>query len=66
MAAGIGIGFSLDRLIERHDDLVALDIETGSPSLPVWLVVHREIRTVPSIRQVYDALGAALGSMLRS
>ena len=65
VAAGLGIGFALEPVIERHPGLVALDVATGLPTLPVWLAVHREIRTVPAIRRVYDVLGAALESMLR-
>ena len=65
VAAGLGIGFSLDRVVARHPDLVALDVATGLPTMPVWLAVHREIRTVPAIRRVYDALGEALGALLR-
>lgn len=62
--AGLGIGFSPDRLIARHDDLVALTVDPGLPMLPVWLTVHREIRTAPAIREVFDELASSLKAML--
>ena len=62
--AGLGIGFSLDGVIARHADLVALPMDPGLPTLPVWLTVHREIRTAPAIRQVFDELGASLKEAL--
>ncbi len=62
--AGLGIGFSLDRLIERHEELVTLDIDPGLPTLPAWLTVHREIRTAPAIRLVYDELARFLKETL--
>jgi DNA-binding transcriptional LysR family regulator len=34
------------------------------PPLPMWLAVHREIRTNPRIRAVYDFLAEALPARL--
>ena len=34
------------------------------PALPMWLVVHREIRGNPRIRAVYDMLAEALPRVL--
>ncbi len=34
------------------------------PPLPMWLAVHREIRSNPRIRTVWDALAAALPEAL--
>jgi hypothetical protein len=34
------------------------------PSLPMWLAVHREIRTNASIRRVFDYLASALPATL--
>lgn len=62
--AGLGIGFSLDGVIRRHADLVELPIDPGLPILPVWLTVHREIRTAPAIRQVFDELATSLKEAL--
>jgi DNA-binding transcriptional LysR family regulator len=39
--------------------------ELPMPSLPVWLTVHREIRTSPRIRAVYDFLGTAVPQALQ-
>jgi DNA-binding transcriptional LysR family regulator len=34
------------------------------PPIPIWLPVHREIRTSPRIRAVYDFLAAAIPKAL--
>jgi len=34
------------------------------PTLPIWLVVHREIRTSARIRAVYDFLGKVVPQSL--
>ena len=54
--AGVGVGFLVDYLFEQDDDLVQLPIELPIPGLPVWLAVHREIRSTPRIRYVFDSL----------
>lgn len=60
--AGIGIfpQFVADRLPEVEPVLTA----TPLPSLPVWLVVHREISANPAIRSVYDFLAHAISRQL--
>jgi DNA-binding transcriptional LysR family regulator len=63
--AGLGIGFFADSLARRDAGLVAVLPEVG-PHLPVWLVVHNEIRGNPAIRAVYDFLGAELERELAS
>ena len=62
--AGLGIGFSPSHAIDRFDEVVNVPVELPLPTLPLWLVVHREIRTVPRIRAVYDALGVLLRDAL--
>jgi len=57
--AGLGIGFFADSLARCDPALVALLPGVG-PLLPVWLVVHNEIRGNPAIRTVYDFLAAEL------
>jgi len=59
--AGLGIGFSPSHAIDRCSDVVALPVNLPLPVLPLWLVVHREIRTTPRIRQVYDELVKLMG-----
>jgi DNA-binding transcriptional LysR family regulator len=56
--AGLGIGFVADYLLRTDADVVAVLPELPLPELPIWLTVHREIRTSRKIRAVYDFLAA--------
>ena len=62
--AGLGIGFIADYVGRADNDLVPLLPMLKLPALPMWLAVHREIRTSQRIRQVYDFLGNALPGLL--
>jgi DNA-binding transcriptional LysR family regulator len=62
--AGLGIGFLADYVARAHPDLISILPMLKLPTLPVWLVVHREIRTSQRIRQVYDFLAAAIPAAL--
>ncbi len=62
--AGVGIGFITDYLARNDPDLVRIVPQIKAAPLPLWLAVHREIRTSPRIRKVYDALASAIPSML--
>ena len=62
--AGLGIGFIADYVGRADDDLVSLLPMLKLPALPIWLAVHREIRTSQRIRQVYDFLGNTLPALL--
>lgn len=54
--AGAGIGF-LARYLARHsEDLLPVLPALPIPPLPMWLVVHREIRSNPRIRAVWEHL----------
>ena len=55
--AGIGIGFVADYVARTDADVIAILPTLRIPALPVWLAVHREIRTSKRIRAVYDFLG---------
>lgn len=59
--AGLGIGFIAD-YVARTDADVAPVLPGGLrlPVLPMWLAVHREIRTNLRIRAVYDFLAETL------
>lgn len=59
--AGMGIGFIASYMARTDPDVV--QVLTGQlrvPPLPMWLAVHREIRTSKRIRAVYDFLAEAL------
>lgn len=58
--AGLGVGFVPDYLARTDSRLVALLPALKIPPLPIWLTVHREIRTSRRIRAVYDFLAAAV------
>lgn len=62
--AGLGIGFCPSHAIDSVPDVVSVPVELDLPVLPMWLVVHREIRTAARIREVYDALGSLLPARL--
>ncbi len=59
--AGLGIGFAADYVARSQPDISAvLGGVLKIPPLPMWLVVHREIRSNPRIRSVYDFLATEL------
>lgn len=62
--AGLGIGFVANYLLHNDPLLVQVLPELPLPSLPVWLVVHREIRTSRRIRAVLDFLARELPPLL--
>ena len=62
--AGLGIGFIADYVGRADNGLVPLLPMLKLPALPMWLAVHREIRTSQRIRQVYDFLGNTLPGLL--
>lgn len=59
--AGLGIGFVASYMARTDADVVqVLPDVLRIPPLPMWLAVHREIRTSKLIRSVYDFLADAL------
>ena len=58
--AGLGIGFVSEHLIRLEPAVIPLLPKLRIEPLPVWLVVHKEIRTSKRIRAVYDFLSDAL------
>ena len=54
--AGLGIGFVARYMARTDAALVQVLPALPLPGLPVWLTVHREIRTSRRIRAVYDFL----------
>lgn len=58
--AGLGVGFASEHLIRTDPAIVPLLPKLKIEPLPVWLAVHKEIRTSKRIRAVYDFLADAL------
>lgn len=63
--AGFGVGFLADYTVRDDPAMVKLlPQQLRIPALPMWLAVHREIRTNARIRAVYDFLAQALPPLL--
>jgi DNA-binding transcriptional LysR family regulator len=58
--AGLGVGFVAAYLLREDSAVLPVLPQLKLPSLPIWLVVHREIRTSARIRAVYDFLAQAV------
>ncbi|ESQ94623.1 LysR family transcriptional regulator [Asticcacaulis benevestitus] len=66
LLAGAGIGFAQDLLAGAQPDLEKLDIGMRLPALPVWLVMHEEVRSNARIRRVADFLSSAFSARLKA
>ena len=63
--AGLGVGFLADYTVRDDPAMVKLlPQQLRIPPLPMWLAVHREIRTNARIRAVYDFLADTLAPLL--
>lgn len=62
--AGLGVGFVADYVARTDGDVLPVLPMLRIAPLPVWLTVHREIRTSARIRQVYDFLAQAVPKAL--
>jgi DNA-binding transcriptional LysR family regulator len=59
--AGLGVGFVANYMARTDTDVLpVLPGILKIPALPIWLAVHREVRTSQRIRAVYDFLAAEL------
>ncbi len=65
VAEGAGIGFVARYNVREWPGVVAVLPSLAIPALPCWLAVHREIRSNPLVRTVYDFLARELPSQLR-
>ena len=66
LRAGLGIGFVADYMANADAGVRRVLPELSVPPLPVWLTVHREIRSSPRIRIVYDFLAMAIAGALHA
>jgi DNA-binding transcriptional LysR family regulator len=64
VCAGLGVGFTASYLVRGEPEVRALLPQLKVPPLPMWLTVHREIRTSRRFRAVYDFLAQALPAAL--
>ncbi|MFY3385806.1 LysR family transcriptional regulator [Paracidovorax sp. MALMAid1276] len=62
--AGLGIGFVAQYLARTDPEVLPVLPQLALPQLPIWLTVHREIRTSRRIRAVYDFLAAEVPGAL--
>jgi DNA-binding transcriptional LysR family regulator len=62
--AGLGIGFVSEHLIRSEPSVIQVLPELHIEPLPVWLAVHKEIRTSKRIRAVYDFLSDTLPGVI--
>ena len=58
--AGNGIGFAQRALAERDPLVETILPELALPPLPMWLAMHRDVRTSARVRRVADFLFAEL------
>ncbi len=66
VAAGAGIGFVSGYSLRQWPGVVRLLPDLAIPAFPCWLAVHREIRSNPLVRTVYDYLSRELPAVIGS
>ena len=64
--AGIGVGIAQVPLIAREPTLQMLLPEIPLPILPMWLTMHKDVKTSPRIRRTADFLYEELLAFTRS
>ncbi|HEX4233046.1 MAG TPA: LysR family transcriptional regulator [Caldimonas sp.] len=65
VAEGAGIGFVARYNLRHWPGVVAVLPGLITGTLPCWLAVHREIRSNPLVRTVYDFLGREIAPAIR-
>ena len=66
VAEGAGVGFVARYNLRHWPGVVAVLPMLAVGSLPCWLAVHREIRSNPIVRTVYDFLAREIAPAIRS
>ena len=64
VAEGAGIGFVTGYILPSWPGVVRVLPQLSIPALPCWLAVHREIRSNPLVRTVYDFLAKEIPPLL--
>jgi DNA-binding transcriptional LysR family regulator len=62
--AGVGIGFIQHPIARRDPDLIPLLAGQMAFSLPIWVVMHEDLRASRRMRLTFDALAEGLGGYL--
>jgi hypothetical protein len=57
LLTGVGVGFAHTLVARRYYELEHVEIGMRLPPMPVWLVVHEEVRTNARIRRVANFFG---------
>ena len=65
LLAGAGLGFAQVMLAEQEKTLERLDFDLVPP-MPVWLVMHEEVRGNARIRRVADFLAKSISELFRA
>lgn len=66
LLTGAGVGFTQSLLAAREPSLERVNLGLRLPALPVWLVMHEDVRTNARIRRVADGLAEGLHEYLHS
>ena len=65
LRAGVGIGGCQDAIARRTPDLVPVLPNAFQMALDVWLVMHRDLKSEPRVRLMFDWLAAGLTDYVR-
>ena len=63
--SGLGIGVMAMKIADEAPGLELAFPKLEAVQIPLWLVTHKELRTSPRIRTVFDALAESLGRNVR-
>lgn len=61
---GLGISYMPIGVMDREPDLVFFDLDGYAPKMPFWLVCHRDVKDIPSVRAMVNYIKEALFSGL--
>jgi len=57
---GLGISYMPIGVMDREPDLVFFDLDGYAPKMPFWLVCHRDVKDIPSVRAMVNYIKKAL------
>jgi DNA-binding transcriptional LysR family regulator len=65
LRAGVGVGGCQDVIARRTPDLVPVLPNAFQMALEVWLVMHRDLKTAPRVRLLFDWLALGLTAYVK-